>query len=107
MIYINVNTEKTIFRHDALTSSTKIITKDGNIQMKESDTLTDGFRPGLLPLRSMKMHWTLTEFVDLDNRFVHKVKRQEEVICKKVSLDTKCIQDFQEYMRTLDYSQIR
>ena len=107
MIFINFNMGKTVFHNESNPTAGKIITKDGNIQSKEGESNANGFRPGLLPLRSMKMHWTLTEFVDLDNKFVHKVKRQEEVVCKKVSVDTKCIQDFQEYMRALDYSQIR
>ena len=55
----------------------------------------------------MKMHWTLTEFMDMDSKFEYKLKRQDDPVCKKVSLDVKCVTEFQEYMRTLDYRQIR
>lgn len=45
-----------------------------------------GFRPGKLPLRSMKMHWTLNEFMDLDEQFKYVLKAPEAAMCTKVSV---------------------
>eukprot|EP01006_Ploeotia_vitrea_P020533 TRINITY_DN52831_c0_g1_i1.p1 TRINITY_DN52831_c0_g1~~TRINITY_DN52831_c0_g1_i1.p1 ORF type:complete len:321 (+),score=6.83 TRINITY_DN52831_c0_g1_i1:44-1006(+) len=103
MIYVTVNEDRTIFT----TPTNTMITKEGNLVTKEVESSPDGFRPGLLPLRSMKMHWTLGEFVEMDSKFEYKMKRQEKGECKQVSLDVKCITEFQNYMRTLDYRQIR
>ena len=87
----------------------KVITKDGEIVSKPYEEVLskDGFRPGMLSLRSMKMQWTLNEYVELDSRFVYKLKKQDETIAKKVLLDSKSFEEFQGYMRTLDYRRIR
>lgn len=46
----------------------KKIAADGTIINKtHHETARErGFRPGMMSLRSMKMHWTLTDFVELD-----------------------------------------
>ena len=107
MVHVTVNEEKTLFRMGASAPS-RAITRDGTIVQKEGvEGGDDGFRPGMMSLRSMKKHWTLTEFVELDNKFVHKLKRQEAPHCKQVSLDVKCTAELQSYMRTLDYQRIR
>lgn len=108
MLYVTVNEEKTVFRMDQGSSGVaREVTKDGTIITKENQVDPGGFRPGMMSLRSMKKHWTLTEFVELDNKFVHKLRQQEEAVCKQVSLDAACIGEFQAFMRTLDYRRIR
>lgn len=121
MLYVTVNAEKTVFRIGSndnnnstglgsgpkKTTVSRQITRDGTLVTSENQSDPDGFRPGMMSLRSMKKHWTLTEFVELDNKFVHKLKQQEEAICKGVSLDTRTIAEFQSFMRTLDYRRIR
>ena len=104
MLYVTVNEERTVFRAGA---PSRAITKDGTIVHKESEGSEGGFRPGMMSLRSMKKHWTLTEFVEMDNKFVHKLKAQDTPYCTKVSLDVKCTTELQNYMRTLDYQRIR
>lgn len=105
MLYITVS-ESGPVGHE---SKQKVITKDGEIISKPYEEVLskDGFRPGMLSLRAMKMKWTLNEYVELDSKFVYKLKKQDETVAKKVLLDTKSFEEFQGYMRTLDYRRIR
>lgn len=66
--------------HENAQSSSKMITKDGTLQVRNYDNISNsnGFRPGMLPLRSMKKHWTLTEFIALDEQFEFKLKAPEK-----------------------------
>jgi nuclear protein localization protein 4 homolog len=80
----------------------RIIDKDGAIRLVPSNEVRThkddkGFRKGMLPLRDMKMAWTLNEFVALDSQFEFKIKRQESAVCQQVSLDSAAIGDFQAY----------
>ena len=108
MLYLDVD-ESQIGVHEKALKTTKVITKEGNIiaQDYHSTAESTGFRPGMLPLRSMKMHWTLNEFTALNDQFEYKIKRQEEAVCKKVSLDTSSLNDFQQYLWNYDYRKIR
>jgi nuclear protein localization family protein 4 len=87
----------------------KVIGKDGSIQMVQREGIDDskGFRKGMMPLRDMKMQWTLNDFVALDSQFEFKIKRQEEAISKGVSLDTNSVNDFQSYLRRFNFSRQR
>ena len=107
MIYITVDENKTGI-HEA-SSSRKKITKEGNIISQDISSVlnSSGFRPGMLPLRSMKMQWTLNEFVSLDEQFVYKIKAAEKGLCKLVSVNTSAINDFQNYMRNFDFRVMR
>lgn len=107
MIYLEIDETK-MGVHEATTGK-KQITKEGNIvaQSVESVLNTSGFRPGMLPLRSMKMQWTLNEFISLDEQFEFKIKAQKTSVCKLVSLDSSCIKDFQNYMRNFDFRVMR
>lgn len=107
MVYAFVEEEK-CGAHEASTAK-KAITKDGVIvnQNTSSALKTQGFRPGMLPLRSMKMQWTLNEFISLDEQFVYKIKHQEKSSCSVVSIDSSALQMFQNYGRQLDFRSIR
>jgi hypothetical protein len=107
MIYLNIDETK-MGVHEA-SSGKKLITKDGSIvaQDIQSTLKSTGFRPGMLPLRSMKMHWTLNEFIALDEQFVYKIKAPEKGICQLVSVDTGSIKDFQSYLRNFDFQVMR
>jgi len=90
----------------------RIIAADGSIQLIRDPNATEeekGFRKGLLPLRDMKMQWTLRDFMDLDSRFVYKIKRQEErwIGTGGVSLDTPNAQEFQMYLRKFNFQRSR
>eukprot|EP00968_Pinguiococcus_pyrenoidosus_P021130 scaffold2679_cov251-Pinguiococcus_pyrenoidosus.AAC.2 len=85
----------------------RMVDADGTVRVAEASSKQRGFRPGMLPLRAMKMHWTLTDFLDMDNRFVYKMKRQEEGACKGVELQTAVALDFQSVLRQTAFQQCR
>jgi nuclear protein localization protein 4 homolog len=66
MVYAMVDDQKV---HE-LAKTKREITKDGNIvALKYSSAAArSGFRPGMLPLRDMKMQWTLNDFIALDEQ---------------------------------------
>jgi nuclear protein localization family protein 4 len=107
MLYAMIDEAKTGVHELAKTK--RSITKDGNIIALDyhSNAAQTGFRPGMLPLKSMKMQWTLNEFMSLDEQFIYKMKRQDEAICKGVSLDNASIGGFVKYMANFDYQKIR
>ena len=90
----------------------RIIDKDGQIKLVPSNevrSLADdkGFRRGMMPLRDIKMAWTLSEFEAMDSQFVFKIKRQEQAICSQVSLDSPSIQNFQSYLQRFQFARKR
>lgn len=90
----------------------RIIDKDGSIKLVPTNEVRDakedkGFRRGMMPLRDIKMAWTLNEFVAMDSQFVFKIQRQESAVCKQVSLDSSSVSDFQSYLRRFQFSRKR
>ena len=90
---------------------TRIVSSDGSILVSESSASSGGggFRKGTLPLRDMKMAWTLQEFTALDERFIFRVKRQEErwVGSGGVSMDMESSNVFQSYLRNFQFKRQR
>jgi len=90
---------------------TRIVSSDGSILVSESSASSGGggFRKGTLPLRDMKMAWTLQEFTALDERFIFRVKRQEErwVGSGGVSMDMESANVFQSYLRNFQFKRQR
>jgi nuclear protein localization family protein 4 len=70
------------------TNMRRVIDKDGSIKLVHSDAPVvaedRGFRQGLLPLRDIKKHWTLNEFVAMDEQYVFKMKRQPEALAMEL-----------------------
>ncbi len=94
----------------------RIINKDGSISLIADDANPDNnnnnkksFRKGMLPLRDMKMSWTLKEFVAMDDQFNFKIQRQKESWVGKggVSLDQESANAFQSYLRTFAFQRQR
>jgi nuclear protein localization family protein 4 len=90
----------------------RIIDKDGSIQLVPTTEVRSagedrGFRRGMLPLRDIKMAWTLNEFVAMDAQFVFKMQRQETSVCKQVSLDAPSVHDFQSYLQRFQFKRNR
>jgi nuclear protein localization family protein 4 len=90
----------------------RIIDKDGQIKLVPSNEVRNsnddkGFRRGMMPLRDIKMAWTLNEFVAMDSQFVFKIKRQEKSFCSQVSLDSPSIQNFQSYLQRFQFARKR
>jgi len=93
------------------TNMRRVIAKDGSIKLVHSDapvaTEDRGFRKGMLPLRDMKMHWTLNEFVAMDEQYTFKMTRQPEAFSNGVTLDSPSVGDFQTYLRRFNFSRSR
>lgn len=90
----------------------RVIAKDGSIKLVHSDAPVaagedKGFRKGMLPLRDMKMHWTLSEFTAMDDQYQFKIKRQPEAFSNGVTLDSPSVGDFQTYLRRFNFSRSR
>jgi nuclear protein localization protein 4 homolog len=89
----------------------RVVDKDGAIKLVPSTEVSagtaKGFRKGMLPLRDMKMAWTLHEFVAMDSQFEFKIKRQESAICQQASLDSAAIGDFQAYCARFGFQRKR
>jgi nuclear protein localization family protein 4 len=94
------------------TNMKRIIDKDGSIKLVPTNEVRGakddkGFRRGMMPLRDIKMAWTLNEFVAMNSQFEFKVQRQESAICKQVSLDSASVGEFQSYLRRFQFSRKR
>lgn len=89
----------------------RVIDSDGSIKLVPTDQAASsqdkGFRKGMMALRDIKKAWTLNEFVALDSQFEFKLKRQEESICRQVSLDVPSISDFQAYLQRFAFQRKR
>lgn len=106
-VYIQVDETQTGVHEEGKTG--KVISKEGNIVAKEFSKYSEkhGFRPGKLPLRSMKMQWTLNEFMDLDSQFQYVLKAPDAAMCTKVSLDTSSLNNIQQYMWNYNFQKMR
>jgi len=95
------------------TAIRKVIKPDGSIQIEHIDpSLTNkgqdrGFRPGMMALRDMKMSWTLNDFIEMDEKYVFKIKRQDKGSWSSVSLDSSSCQDFYRYLSLFEFKQHR
>jgi len=87
----------------------KKITKEGNIvnQSIEDVYQKEGFRPGLQSLKTIKNHWTLTDFKLLDAKFEFAVKSQKEPSCTKVNMNQDMCNEFQTFMQRAGFQSYR
>jgi hypothetical protein len=111
MIFAMVDAEKTGV-HEAASIGARKITKDGNIISQDFESIAkrEGFRPGMMPLRNMKLQWRLDEFIALDAQFEYKIKSANTIdrMCNQVKFAKACGTEFQRYVSTyLDFRQMR
>ena len=90
----------------------RVINPDGSISLVEDPThmtKDKSFRKGMMPLRDMKMQWTLQEFVDMDNQFVFKIGAQTEkwIGSGGCSVDQDSANAFQSYLRNFMFQRQR
>ena len=64
-------------------------------------------RPGLMSLRSRKLHWTMDELMQIEAGYTFKIQRQEKAVCEGVSLDRELCRDFQQYVRQIGFQKTR
>lgn len=111
MIYCMVDETKCGIHE--MSASERRITKEGNIVAQEYTAVANrnGFRPGMMPLRNMKMQWTLNDFIALDSQFeykiTNKISKDNKAFCAGVSIESKVSENFHRYMLTFDYQCMR
>jgi nuclear protein localization protein 4 homolog len=87
------------------TGSRKIVNGKIVNQTYADRSAKEGFRPGLMSLRSMKMKWTLSDFQALDSRYTFSLKGKQPRICDGgVSLSSAACNSFQRYVRSYAFS---
>jgi nuclear protein localization family protein 4 len=55
----------------------------------------------------MKMQWTLNDFMAMDAQFEFKIVRQEQAICRQVSLDVPSTSNFQAHLQRFQFQRKR
>jgi len=83
----------------------KVIDANGNLV--SSDATGKGFRPGLQALRTQKLHWTLTDMVEFDNKYTFEVKGEQLSFCSSASLDAESCNNFQLYLQKFAFQTCR
>lgn len=108
MLYASVDESKTGV-HENAQASVKRVTKTGDIvlQTYENVANSNGFRPGMLSLRSMKKHWTLNEFIRLDEQFQFRLKAADKAPCTLASTDKSVMAEFVGYMQSFNFQRMR
>ena len=107
MLYVTLSEENQVAHEEA--KAPRKVDADGTVRAMDYEEVAQskGFRPGMLPLRSMKMQWTLTDFLEMDEKFVYRLKRQEQAFCRGVSVETHVANDFQALLRQTAFHQCR
>lgn len=108
MLYASVDEAKTGV-HENAQASVKRVTKTGDVVLQSYENISNnsGFRPGMLSLRSMKKHWTLNEFIRLDEQFCFKLKAVDKAPCTLASTDKSIMSEFVGYMQSCNFQRIR
>jgi hypothetical protein len=108
MIFVFVDETKTGVHENAQVTS-KTISKSGDIVLQNYDNISNsnGFRPGMLPLKSMKKHWTLSEFISLDEQFEFRLKAPDKSAVALASVDKLLMEEFVTYMKSYNFQRMR
>lgn len=85
----------------------KTIDSQGNLVCKTQMEDPAAFRPGLLSLRAHKMHWTLTDMTELEDKYTYTFKGKEPATSESLSLDFESARRFQSYCGALGFRQPR
>jgi hypothetical protein len=64
----------------------KSIDTAGNLVAKPKTTTDSSFRPGIHALRNQKLHWTLTDMVELDDQYTFNIKAETRNFNSQVRL---------------------
>jgi len=85
----------------------KAIDAHGNLVASEKPKDDAAFRPGLQSLRSQKLHWTMTDFVEYDNKYTFEIKGEQLSFCSSASLDAGTCNSFQSYLHNYGFNTYR
>ena len=81
-----------------------LIDADGKVVQYAEDK---GMRPGLQSLRTQKMHWNLTDYIEAEEKYTYTFRAEKRKFCAQASLDTKSCQSLQTYMSTIRFNTSR
>lgn len=87
-------------------SGPKKIDANGNLVSSDRGD-AQAFRPGLQSLRTQKLHWTLTDMVEFDNKYTFEVKGEQKSFCASASLDAESCNNFQLYLQQFAFQTCR
>jgi len=88
-------------------SGPKMIDVQGNLVKAEKEVDPQGFRPGLQSLRTQKLHWTLTDMVEFDNKYTFEIRGEQQSFCASASLDAESCNSFQLYLQNFAFQTCR
>mmetsp|Transcript_6559 Transcript_6559/g.13279 ORF Transcript_6559/g.13279 Transcript_6559/m.13279 type:complete len:504 (-) Transcript_6559:213-1724(-) len=88
-------------------SGPRKIDAHGNLIKAESEADAQAFRPGLQSLRAQKLHWTLTDMVEFDQKYTFEIKGEQKSFCASASLDADSCNRFQMYLQNFGFMQPR
>mmetsp|Transcript_3139 Transcript_3139/g.5281 ORF Transcript_3139/g.5281 Transcript_3139/m.5281 type:complete len:487 (+) Transcript_3139:157-1617(+) len=108
MLFVDVaaNASATSGSAEVVGSGPKRIDAQGNL-VSSSATAAAAFRPGLESLRDRKLHWTLTDMVELDSNFTFEIKGEQLSFCSSTSLDANSCNLFQMYLQKQGFQTCR
>jgi len=112
MIHCRVDVSTTVETTSNSNNYTKrIIDKDGSVKMvQQAQNSENGFRKGMLALRDIKKHWTLNEFMAMDEQYQFKIQRQKESWIETdggLSIERNVAMDFQNCLANVQFKQSR
>ena len=89
----------------------RVIDENGTIKLISNDIDNDkGFRKGMLALKDIKKHWTLDEFMRMDDQYNFKIQRQKESWIESnggLSVEQSAAIDFQNCMNLFQFQRSR
>ena len=109
MLYLKIDSTASALVNGPEMPTGKKIAADGSIVTMtfEESTADAGFRPGMPRLRDLKNNWTLTDFLEMDDKFVYKIKKQDEAMCASVTMDHASAGAFTQYLSSFGWRQQR
>lgn len=113
MLYLKIDADAQVFHSGQESRTSKKIGADGSIIAVsfEEATAENGFRPGMPRLRDIKGTWTLTDFLEMDEQFTYRVKKDKgqnvSEMCTAVTLDGDSLNSFVTYLQQLGWNQER
>mmetsp|Transcript_12717 Transcript_12717/g.26720 ORF Transcript_12717/g.26720 Transcript_12717/m.26720 type:complete len:446 (-) Transcript_12717:155-1492(-) len=109
MLYLKIDSTASALVNGPEMPTGKKIAADGSIVTMtfEESTADAGFRPGMPRLRDLKNNWTLTDFLEMDDKFVYKIKKQDEAMCTSVTMDHASAGAFTQYLSSFGWRQQR
>lgn len=100
MLFLDIPKDAAVAHGKGGNISRKVV--DGKIvnQTYDDRSRKEGFRPGLMSLRSMKMKWTLRDFQELNAKYTFAMKGNQPRKCAGVSCYTEACNTYLRHARS-------